>query len=97
MGGVGVEEEGGGGRRRDGRRGERYTCLHELGKLGGEVRGGSVGTYRRRYVNLLSQPDGLGIVDQDPVPGGLLNLVEKMGEGIERAGTEGGRNRGGKG
>ena len=41
--------------------------------------GGSVGTYRRQYVNLLSQPDGLGIVDQDPVPGGLLNLVEKMG------------------
>ena len=43
------------------------------------------------YVNLLSQPDGLGIVDQDPVPGGLLNLVEKMGEG-----TEGGRDRGGR-
>ena len=55
--------------------------------------GGSVGTYRHRYVNLLSQPDGLGIVDQDPVPGGLLNLVEKMGEGTEGAGKKRGEGR----
>ena len=29
----------------------------------------------------LSQPDGFCVIDQDPVPGGLLNLVEERERG----------------
>ena len=68
---------------------DTHVCMN-LVSLEESVRSGSVDIV---YVNLLSQPDGLGIVDQDPVPGGLLNLVEKMGEGIDGAGKKRGEGR----
>ena len=32
-------------------------------------------------VSSLSQPDGLGVVNQNPVPGGLFNLAEEKRKG----------------
>ena len=39
----------------------------------------------RACVSSLSQPDGLSVVNQNPVPGGLFNLAgEEEGAGEER-------------